>query len=134
MQRRGMTLVEMMIVIVIAGFLFVIALPRLGKVRDSVQMDSAAQQLLGDLRRLQVEAIKRNQSARLQRTGAATYNMDFVGARTLDGGVTFDVGSATEIRMASFGPPIGGGATFILESGTRQRTVTVSPAGLVSVQ
>lgn len=110
------------------------AAPPFAALRERLRIDGAAQQLVGDLRRLQVEAIKRNQSVRLERTGAATYNMDFVGNRTLDGGVTFADASAPGVRMASFGPPVGGGATFILRSGPRQKTVTVSAAGLVTVQ
>ncbi|HUF30237.1 MAG TPA: GspH/FimT family protein [Gemmatimonadaceae bacterium] len=133
-RRSGVTLVELLIVVVVIGIILAMAAPPFAALRERLRIDGAAQQLVGDLRRLQVEAIKRNQSVRLERTGAATYNMDFVGNRTLDGGVTFADASAYEVRMASFGPPVGGGATFILRSGPRQKTVTVSAAGLVTVQ
>jgi prepilin-type N-terminal cleavage/methylation domain-containing protein len=133
--RRGFSLVEVLVVIVLMGIMLGMALPRFADVRDSMRIDGAAQQVVGDLRRLQVEAIKRNQSALFTRTGPSTYTLDFVGAREIDSGVTFDeVASTTSIRMASFGPPIGGGAVFVLKSGDLQRTITVTASGLVSVQ
>lgn len=133
--RSGFTLVEALIVMVIAGVLLAIALPRFSAMRQGIQIDGAAQQLAGDLRRAQIEAIKRNSSIRMTRTGPSTYTVDSLGARSFDGGVVFGSTSSASIRMASFGPPSGGvGASFVLELGSRRKTITVSAAGYVSVQ
>lgn len=139
---RGFTLVEALIVMVVAGLLLGIAIPRFAAVRQSLQLDTAAHQLAGDLRRAQVEAIKRNRTIELRVTGSANYNIRSVPppspivtyyARSLAPGVTFGAG-AISVRMASFGPPATGAATFIVQRGTAQKSVMVSAAGLVTVQ
>jgi prepilin-type N-terminal cleavage/methylation domain-containing protein len=132
--RRGFTLVEALMVIVMVGMLLAIAVPRFAEARMRLQLDAAAYQLAGDLRGAQVEAIKRNQSVNLTMTSASTYTVDFLGARSFDGDVIFGAGSAASVRMASFGPPATGAAVFIVERGGRQKTITVSAAGLVTVQ
>jgi prepilin-type N-terminal cleavage/methylation domain-containing protein len=142
---RGFTLVETVMVIVLAGMLMSIALPRFQEQRRRYQLDSAAHQLAGDLRRAQVEAIKGNRIVELATTGASTYNIQSVptvlvplvtvfNTRSFEGNVTFAVASATSVRMASFGPPTAGGAVFIVERDGAQKTITVSAAGLISVQ
>lgn len=134
-KADGFTVVEVLVVLVMAGVLLAIALPKFSAGRQGIQIDGAAQQLAGDLRRAQVEAIKRNSSIQFVRTGPATYTIDSIGARSFDGDVVFGAGSSASIRMASFGPPVGGGATtFILELGSRRKTVSVSAAGYVSVR
>ena len=130
----GFTLTEAMIVMVIAGVLLSLGLPKFNAMRQGIQIDGAAQQLLGDLRRAQVEAIKRNTSIRLVTTGASTYTIDSIGPRSLDGGVTFGPTSSPSVRMASFGPPTTGAAVFILQLGSRTKTVRVNAVGFVSVQ
>ena len=134
MTRRGFTAIELLIVLVVVGAVLAIALPKTTEARERLRLDAAAHQLAGDLRRLQVEAIKHNQSGLFQRTGPTTYTLDFIGQRTLSEPVSFADESATQIRLASFGPPVGGGATFVIGSGTRSKAVAVSAAGLVTVQ
>jgi prepilin-type N-terminal cleavage/methylation domain-containing protein len=142
---RGFSLVEALIVIVVVGMLLAIAVPRFAEARVRLQLDTAAHQLAGDLRRTQVEAIKRNQTVELATTGASTYNIQSVPTllvplvtvyhtRAFEGNVTFAAGSAASVRMASFGPPVTGAAVFIVETVTGQKTITVSAAGLVSAQ
>jgi prepilin-type N-terminal cleavage/methylation domain-containing protein len=137
MRRRdnaGFTLVEALVVVVIAGVVLAIALPRFNSVRQGIQIDGAAQQLAGDLRRAQVEAIKRNRSIELRTTGTTTYTIDSIGARSFDDGVVFGASSSSSVRMATFGPPVGGAASFTLELGARRKTIDVSAAGFVSVR
>lgn len=133
-RTAGFTLVEALVVVTIAGFILAIALPRFSAMKRGIQIDNAAQQLVGDLRRAQVEAIKRNRSIQLVRTGAATYTIDSLGARSFDDGIVFGAGSSASVRMAAFGPPVGGAASFVVELGTRRKTVSVSVAGYVSVR
>jgi prepilin-type N-terminal cleavage/methylation domain-containing protein len=142
--RRGFTLVETLLVIVVVGILLAIALPRFAEARQRMQLDTAAYQLAGDLRRAQVEAIKRNRTIELAKTGASTYDIQSVATllvplvtvfhtRAFESNVTFAAG-AMSVQMASFGPPIGGGANFTVELNGRQKVVTVSASGLVTVQ
>jgi Tfp pilus assembly protein FimT len=130
------------IVIVVAGLLLGIAIPRFATVRQSLQVDAAAHKLAGDLRRAQVEAIKRNRSIELFVNGASTYIIRSVAPPTplvtyytaaVEENVTVNTG-ATSIRMRSFGPPSTGAATFIVQRGNTQKSVTVSAAGRISVQ
>jgi type IV pilus assembly protein PilA len=132
-SRRGFTLVETALVIVVVSLLLAIAVPRFTAMRNGLQLDTAAYQLAGDLRRAQVEAIKRNQTVVVAKTAASTYNITFIGARTFEPGVEFAAGAMT-VSLASFGPPIGGGAVFTINFAGRAKTVTVGGNGLVSVQ
>ena len=144
-SARGFTMIELAIVIVMVGMLMGIALPRFAEQRRRLQLDTAAHQLAGDVRRAQVEAIKGNRTVELARTGASTYNIQSVATvlvplvtvfntGSFDGNVTFAAGSAVNVRLASFGPPVTGAATFIVERGGAQKTITVTAAGLVRVQ
>jgi len=122
-------------VIVLAGLLVGIALPRFREQRQRYQLDTAAQQLAGDLRRAQVEAIKRNQPVTLERINDSTYNVDFIGDRLFDGSVKFATAlSADSVRLAAFGPPTTGARSFVVDRDGVQKTVTVSAAGLITIQ
>jgi type II secretory pathway pseudopilin PulG len=119
--------------IAVAGLLLAIAVPRFTAMRNGYQIDAAAYQLAGDLRRAQVEAIKRNQTVVVAKTAVSTYNITFIGDRTFEPGVEFAAGVMT-VSLASFGPPIGGGAAFAITFAGRTKTVTVGANGLVTVQ
>lgn len=132
---RGFTLVETMMVIVVAALMMGIALPRFREQRRRYELDTAAHQLAGDLRRAQVEAIRRNQPITLERINDSTYNVDFIGDRLFDGSVKFATAlSADSVRLAAFGPPTTGARSFVMERDGAQKTVTVSAAGLITIQ
>lgn len=131
--RSGLTLVELLIVIVIMGIMLAASLPRISQIRTGMRIDGAAQQVLGDLRRARSEALKRNQSVLVRKTGSTTYDVQFVGIRALPTGVEFTAGSDS-IRFGAFGPPVSGGASFTLGFGGRTRQVTLSASGLMAVR
>ena len=132
-SRRGFTLVETALVVVIMGMLLAIAAPRFRAMRAGFTIDTAAYQLAGDLRRAQVEAVKLNQTITVAKTATSTYNITAIGNRTFEPGVSFGAAAMT-VSFASFGPPIGGGATFTITHSGRTKTVTVGANGLVTVQ
>ena len=134
-SSRGFTLVETMMVIVVVALMLGIALPRFREQRRRYELDTAAHQLAGDLRRAQVEAIKRNQPVTLERINDSTYNVDFIGDRLFDGSVKFATAlSADSVRLAAFGPPTTGARSFVMQRDGAQKTVTVSAAGLITIQ
>jgi prepilin-type N-terminal cleavage/methylation domain-containing protein len=132
-SRRGFTLVEALTVIVVAGLLLAIAAPRFTAMRNGLLLDTAARQLAGDLRRAQTEAIKRNQTVVVAKVNDSIYSITSVGNRKLESGVQFAAAAMT-VSLASFGPPVGGGATFTVNYAGRTKTVTVGANGLVTVQ
>jgi prepilin-type N-terminal cleavage/methylation domain-containing protein len=132
--RRGFTLVEAALVIVVAGLLLGIAAPRFTTMRNSIRLDTAAQQLAGDLRRAQTEAIKRNQTVVVAKVNDSTYSITAVGNRMFESRGPRFTAPAMTVSFASFGPPVGGGATFTINYAARTKTVTVGANGLVSVQ
>ncbi len=134
-SARGFTLIEAILVMVMAGLVMAIALPRFRNQRTRYQLDTAAYQLAGDLRRAQIEAIRRNQPVTLERINDSTYNVDFIGDRLLEGSARFVPAlSADSVRLAAFGPPTTGARTFVVGRAGAQKSVTVSAAGLVTVQ
>ena len=140
-SRRGFTLIETALVVVVMGLMLAIAAPRFTAMRAGFTIDTAAYQLAGDLRRAQVEAVKRNVTVTVAKTAATTYDITYivggvtqtVANRTFEPGAQFDVAAMT-VSFASFGPPIGGGATFTITHAGRTKTVTVGGNGLVTVQ
>lgn len=133
-NRIGFTLIEMMIVMVIAGVLMTIALPGAARLQRAMKMDSGAQQFMRELTRAQTEAIKRNQARTVTKVSETTYQIQGLPVRTLPEGVKFSASSATAVQFASFGPPPLGGAVFRLELGGLSRNISVNASGLVTVQ
>lgn len=132
-SRRGFTLVETALVVVVMGLMLAIAAPRFTAMRNGLRLDTAAYQLAGDLRRAQVEAIKRNQTIVVAKTDDSTYSITNIGNRRFETGVVFGAPAMT-VSLASFGPPVGGGAAFTITRAGRTKTVTVGANGLVTVQ
>jgi hypothetical protein len=109
--------------------------------RTGYTIDTAAYQLAGDLRRAQVEAVKRNLTVTVAKTSSTAYSMTYIvggvaqtmANRTFEPGIQFGAAAMT-VSFASFGPPVGGGATFTITYAGRTKTVTVGANGLVTVQ
>lgn len=131
---RGFTLIEMIMVLVIAGVLMSIVLPGTTRLRNGMQIDSGAQTFMRELMRAQTQAIKKNTPRTVKKLGATTYQVEGLAVTTLPEGVKFASGSADSARFAAFGPPLTGASVFRFELANLTRTVRVTASGLVSVQ
>ncbi len=79
MNRRGFTLIEMMVVLVIAGFMVLIALPNFRLWVSSQRLRSSASQIEGDLQVARMTAINRNAPVTVRfGTPSATEYIGFV--------------------------------------------------------
>jgi Tfp pilus assembly protein FimT len=81
---RGCTLIVLLITVAMIGILVAITLRCIVELSRRVQLDGAAQQLLGDLERSRTEA-KKNQPITLKKTSASNYTITGIGDRTLSG-------------------------------------------------
>jgi prepilin-type N-terminal cleavage/methylation domain-containing protein len=130
--RRGLTLIELLIVIVIVGILATLSIPKISEIRKRMAADAAANQVLGDLRRARSEALKRNKSIRMWKTSTTTYSIDSIGSRTLPNDAVFSAGSDS-VRFSPFGPPVTGASSFTVSLDGRTKTVVLTAAGLLSI-
>lgn len=132
-SRGGFTLLEVLIVMAIMLIVAGIAVPSLQSVTRITRMETGGQNFVGDLRLARMEAIRRNRSVYVAKTGPSTYTIEYIGARSLREGVTFSSGPDT-VRFAAFGPLQTGMATYTLQLEGRTRTVRLSAAGNASVE
>lgn len=132
-NRSGFTMLEIIIVLVIAGLIMMFGFPQVGETLRRMELDGATQQLASDLRRARIEAMRRNTSVYVAKTDSVTYEIEYVGDRTLPSDVVFDVSSPDTVRFASFGPTLTGPATYTLSLGGYSGTVFVEASGLATV-
>ncbi len=132
MRRRGFTLIELLITLAVVAILAAITIPQFASMRLRWRVDGAAQQLIGDLNRARIEALKRNTSVDVDRTGPAGYRIEYVGTRTLPDGVQFNAGPRL-VTFAAFGPALTGAATFTISLGNVTRDVQLTAAGYAYV-
>ena len=126
--RRGFSLLELMIVIVMIGIMTAIVAPNYSEYRRRWELESAAQQLVGNLHRARIEAIMQNKVVWVAQSSSTAYTIRFLGERNLSGAVTF-VGDADTIKFAPFGPTLSGLATVELQLQGRSAEVRVDVAG-----
>jgi type IV fimbrial biogenesis protein FimT len=109
---RGLTLIELMVGLTIAGFLLMAAAPFFGDYIRNSRLREAGNVLLGEALFAQSEAIKRNGTVRLSTSGATLQVIDLsapnppLRERTLAGNVTAPVATldfGTEGRPVPFG-------------------------------
>lgn len=131
--RAGFSLVELLIVMAIFLILAGVAVPSLQSVSRASRIANGTHAFVGDLRLARMEAIRRNRSVEVEQTGATTYTIEYIGARTLSDGVTFSSGPAL-VRFAPFGPLQTGLATYTLNLDGDIRTVRLSASGNAVVE
>ena len=97
LTQAGFTMIELMIVLTIVGGLIVIALPSMTEMVQNQKVKGAANELFFDLSFARSEAIKRNTTVQVNRTGS-----DWTGGWTVEvGGTVLRSQSATQGITAS---------------------------------
>jgi len=79
-KQRGMTMLELMVVLAIVAILVVAAIPSFHKVNAHIKMATAAQALVTDLRTTQADAIRKGAPATLDFAGTQQSFQDFCNA------------------------------------------------------
>ncbi len=126
-------MIEVTIMVVVAGLIVMLAFPQVGDTVSRMQVDGAAHKLAGDLRRARIEAMRRNVSVYVARKDSVTYEIQYVGDRKLPADVVFDGGSPDTVRFASFGPTLTGPVTYTLSRGGYSIPVLVEASGMAVV-
>ena len=128
-RQRGLTLVELMIVIVVIAILLAIAMPSFRDTIDKRRLVGAADNLLADLRYAQSESIKRNAQVVVAFTEGAnwSYVINTTPAKTTNGsdykGSSITV--ATTGDTITFDPRRG---TILQAPGSEATLVTITSA------
>jgi prepilin-type N-terminal cleavage/methylation domain-containing protein len=137
-HRRGFSLIEMLIVIVIIGIGSALSIKGMVSIRSSFTLDQAAQELQSQLRRAQSEAIRQNRRITVTMVNDSTYRLSVTASGTLiveeqlPWPVKFVTPSAASVIVQSFGHPLTS-AQFVVANYRSKRTVAVSALGRVTV-
>ena len=135
-MRRGITLIELLLVLTVTGLLFGIVLPRFATLADGLAVEQAAQDLVGAHRRARMTAILESHETVLTiapeslviRRGKGG-PLSWRASGPADGGVAL-AGGAKEIVFSPVGITTGlSNASFQLTRGNARRTVVVSRLG-----
>ena len=127
--RRGVTLIELMIVVSIVGITAGFAWPKFIETRQQIAVESAAQRLMQDLGLARTEAIKRNRPVSLRRIGMDSYQIDSVPPRVFSDGLRFQGGAPAVVTFVPFGPLTTGPASFRVALGNYSKRVEINAAG-----
>ncbi|HEX3234731.1 MAG TPA: GspH/FimT family pseudopilin [Gemmatimonadales bacterium] len=139
-MRRGITLIELLLVLIVTGLLSAIALPRFATLADDLAVEAAARHLVGAHRRARMIAILESRPVVLTiapdslviRLGSAGPQSWRASGPVADGVAL--AGGAKQIVFSPVGVTAGlSNASFQLTRGGASRTVVVSRLGRVRI-
>lgn len=101
---RGLTLLELMLVVAVAGILLMLGLPNFSQWLQNSQVRTAADSIANGLQLARAEAVRRNVRVRFQLTSTAAAGLsDWSVSASADGGTTYTV--AIQSRNSAEGSP-----------------------------
>jgi prepilin-type N-terminal cleavage/methylation domain-containing protein len=148
-RRRGVTLLELLLVLAIVAVFAAMAAPRYGRASARYRLDLAARRVATDLRLAQTHA-KAASSSRTVMFSAGTEQYQLLNVPALDGAVGSytvflsaepyrvdlvwaDFGGAAQITFNGWGLP-GAGGTVVISAGGQQKSIMVAgDTGQVSI-
>jgi hypothetical protein len=133
--RKGVTVLEIAMVMTLAGIVLGLVMPKIRTVRDNMSVDSVAYDLARDLGRARMEAIKRNQKLTFTRLADTAYQVGDESPRRLPAGVLFNEGASAEsVTFTSMGVVADGTSQIKVKSASDSRVVVIRGSGHVSVK
>jgi prepilin-type N-terminal cleavage/methylation domain-containing protein len=148
-NRRAVTLVELVIVVLLMGIIAGIAAPKYGTALASFRVDCAARRIAADLRLARDYAQKASQaesvdfsvagnsyilsSMRNPDRPAVVYSVSLAATQYAVDVTSVDFEGIDVIQFDMYGRPDHSG-TVVVQSGSKQRTIQVDKVGNVSIQ
>jgi prepilin-type N-terminal cleavage/methylation domain-containing protein len=144
MNKKGVTLIELIVVFVIIAILALLMVPNIGAWLPSYRLRSATRDVVSTFRGAQMRAISENISYTVSFNSADTHVADNAGyvfagtVSTLPSGITIVSNTLTNLR-AVFNPdstctPAPGSITLQNTKGTQRRISIASATGRVTIQ
>jgi prepilin-type N-terminal cleavage/methylation domain-containing protein len=131
--RKGFTLTEMAIVLLLVGIITSMAMPRITQTRDRLTLETATHEFARAFSLARSEAIRLNRRVTVQPSGDTAYVLS-TGQISLPHGGHFTIVPDDSISFASFGPPVAGVGTYEITYKGRTSNIEISAAGFVRVQ
>ena len=142
-SKRGFTLFELMIVVLVASTLLVLLAPNAVRTYQTWRLNAGASMIYNKVMEARINAIKRNRQAwlsideanrrvQVQTTDDVPLTINVGSPALLQNTVSFQSGSPTEVRFDSMGRPTAP-QTIIIETSTTSKTITISATGQVTV-
>ncbi len=144
-RRRGFTLPEMLVVVLIMGIMAAMAGPRLMRLMQVTSQRSAANQLVADLGRARATAAREGQTASVRVVSSTVYTVTLdtpagaslrvlrrVDLSQLNAATTFTSAAGSRIAFDSRGiyrSDLSSGTDFVVRRGTSSDTVRVTQVG-----
>jgi type IV fimbrial biogenesis protein FimT len=143
LDKRGFTLIEMMIVIAIIGIVAAIAAPNLANYMAQRRLNGAARMVMSDLMAARMLAVAQNRNVQVSfpSSAAATYTYDTTGTSPLTKNIQTGFGYH-DVTLSSNTNPIfipngtvsaATNGTVTLSNGAGSKLVTTSSAGRVRI-
>lgn len=142
-DRLGYTLAELLVVIVIAGIVATIAVPKLSNVVRHLSARSAVSTVVSDLMLARTQAVREGRTVSLRVTGTAAYQVTVdVGANPVRTLKTVNVaGTQQSVTLGPTGTTVsfdprgmlraGSGSELRIMRGTQTDTISISAVGRV---